>query len=146
MSCGSWHFTSRYMTISANFVFFLNFFTCCIFDRFFHIEMLDISVSYRYISDILPILSDFFPIFPSNYFRLQKSFREDPTHDISRYFHPWLPLSTYFKSILKKHFLFTKKKKGKKNCLLTSKTHLPYSNRHFIIFSRIFFSLVAYLS
>ena len=89
------HFTGRYIgryrryiadispilvDISGSFVFFfLNFFTCCIFSRFLHMEMSDISVSYRYIVDI----RRFFSIFLSNDFCLQKSFREGPTHDIS---------------------------------------------------------------
>ena len=46
-------------------------------------EMLDISVIYRYIGDISPLLGDFFPIFPSNDFRLKKSCPEGPTPEIS---------------------------------------------------------------
>ena len=46
---------------------------------FFHMEMSEISVIYRYIVNI----GRFFPIFPLNDFRLQKSCRKGPTPEIS---------------------------------------------------------------
>ena len=59
--------------------------------------MLDISVNYRYISDISPILRDFFfSIFPRNDFHLQKLCWDGPTPEIStinrRYFTTFLTL------------------------------------------------------
>ena len=96
--------TNRYIGQIAQFClfvcfcFFLHFFIGCIYNLF----VSDISVIYRYIDDVSLILGNFFPIFHTIDFRLQKSCREGPSPEISTIYRQYI---VTFSSVISVHFV-----------------------------------------